>query len=54
MFIIIVFLRERVEEILFIVEIKFKEVCDVYYLGLKFFLKNVVKCFLEYFWYGNV
>ncbi|PUD33796.1 sigma-54-dependent Fis family transcriptional regulator [Helicobacter pylori] len=47
-------LRERVEEILPIAEIKLKEVCDAYHLGPKSFSKNAVKRLLEYSWHGNV
>ena len=47
-------LRERVEEILPIAEIKLKEVCDAYHLGPKSFSKNAAKCLLEYSWHGNV
>ncbi|WP_104748869.1 sigma-54-dependent transcriptional regulator [Helicobacter cetorum] len=47
-------LRERVEEILPIAEIKLKEVCDAYNLGQKSFSKNAIKCLLKYSWHGNV
>lgn len=47
-------LRERVEEILPIAEIKLKEVCDAYHLGPKSFSKNATKRLLEYSWHGNV
>ncbi|GAA8372249.1 transcriptional activator FlgR [Helicobacter pylori] len=47
-------LRERVEEILPIAEIKLKEVCDAYHLGPKSFSKNASKRLLEYSWHGNV
>ncbi|WP_121012436.1 transcriptional activator FlgR [Helicobacter pylori] len=47
-------LRERVEEILPIAEIKLKEVCDAYHLGPKSFSKNAAKRLLEYSWHGNV
>ncbi|GAA8873682.1 transcriptional activator FlgR [Helicobacter pylori] len=52
--IVIAPLRERVEEILPIAEIKLKEVCDAYHLGPKSFSKNAVKRLLEYSWHGNV
>ncbi|GAA6922274.1 transcriptional activator FlgR [Helicobacter pylori] len=52
--IIIAPLRERVEEILPIAEIKLKEVCDAYHLGPKSFSKNATKRLLEYSWHGNV
>ncbi len=52
--IVIAPLRERVEEILPIAEIKLKEVCDAYHLGPKSFSKNATKCLLEYSWHGNV
>ncbi|AFI06027.1 sigma-54-dependent transcriptional regulator [Helicobacter cetorum] len=47
-------LRERVEEILPIAEIKLKEVCNAYHLGQKSFSKNAIKRLLEYSWHGNV
>ncbi|GAA7812591.1 transcriptional activator FlgR [Helicobacter pylori] len=47
-------LRERVEEILPIAEIKLKEVCDAYHLGPKSFSKSATKRLLEYSWHGNV
>lgn len=47
-------LRERVEEILPIAEIKLKEVCEAYHLGAKSFSKNATKRLLEYSWHGNV
>ncbi len=52
--IVIAPLRERVEEILPIAEIKLKEVCDAYHLGPKSFSKNASKRLLEYSWHGNV
>ncbi len=52
--IVIAPLRERVEEILPIAEIKLKEVCDAYHLGPKSFSKNATKRLLEYSWHGNV
>ncbi|GAA8594924.1 transcriptional activator FlgR [Helicobacter pylori] len=52
--IVIAPLRERVEEILPIAEIKLKEVCDAYHLGSKSFSKNATKRLLEYSWHGNV
>ncbi len=52
--IVIAPLRERVEEILPIAEIKLKEVCDAYHLGSKSFSKNAAKRLLEYSWHGNV
>ncbi|UOR91066.1 transcriptional activator FlgR [Helicobacter pylori] len=52
--IVIAPLRERIEEILPIAEIKLKEVCDAYHLGPKSFSKNASKRLLEYSWHGNV